>query len=211
MIRKVLPKTLGEKLSEARNQRQIDLDEAAKDLNVPFRYLESLEQNNFSDLPDKNYLNNLLKNYCRYLKVDFIAAWLLAQSQPNWSKPKTNEVKKKYFIAWPKLTRRLLLFFLVLVILIFWIVKVQQIFAPPFLEINYPQDGSIATSQQITLVGRSEKEVELIVNNQEIFVDENGNFETLVDLQKGLNLIKITAKKRYSRLEEKEIRLLLKD
>src|SRR3989344_7629993 len=116
MIRKVLPKTLGEKLSEARNQRQIDLDEAAKDLNVPFRYLESLEHDNFSDLPDKNYLKNLLKNYCRYLKVDFIGSWLLAQSQANWSKPKTNKVKKKYFIAWPKLTRRLLLLFLVLAI-----------------------------------------------------------------------------------------------
>lgn len=212
MVRQALKlKTLGEKLSEARSQKHINLDEAAKDLKVPFRYLENLEENNFSDLPDKNYLKNLLKNYCRYLKIDFTDSWLLAQSHSSFSKKKTDEVKKKYFIAWPKLTKRLILFFLALAILIFWVVKVQQIFSPPFLEISYPKDGSIVSSQQITLVGRSEKEVELVINNQEIFVDENGNFETLVDLQNGLNLIKITAKKRYSRLEEKEIRLLLKD
>ena len=212
MVRQTIkPKTLGEKLIEARNQRHINLDEAAKDLKVPFRYLESLEHNNFDDLPDKNYLKDLLKNYCRYLKISFIDSWILVQSHPNWSNKNTDQVKKKYFIAWPKLAKRSLLFFLALAIIIFWVMKVQEIFSPPFLEISYPQDGSIVESQQIILVGRSEKEVELIVNNQEIFVDENGNFETLVDLQKGLNLIKISAKKRYSRLEEKEIRLLLKD
>ena len=86
-----------------------------------------------------------------------------------------------------------------------------KIFSPPVLEISYPLDGSLVSEKQITLRGHSAKEVELIVNNKEIFVDDNGNFETIVDLQKGLNLIKITAKKRYSRIQEKEIKLLFKD
>ena len=43
------------------------------------------------------------------------------------------------------------------------------------------------------------------------WVDKDGNFSTLVDLQKGLNLIKITAKKRYSRISEAEIRVLFNE
>lgn len=212
MVRKIIRKNLGEVLSEARNKRYINLDEASKDLDIPFRYLESLEHNNFKDIPDEKYLKKILKKYCDYLKLDFFSSWQIFKDHKNFSVDgKSKKVENKYFTSWPNLIRKLMIVLVIIAILFFLIIKVEQIFSPPTLDISYPYDGLIVDTRQIVLTGRSEAEVELIINNKEIFVDDRGNFETTIDLQKGLNLIKISAKKRYSRIIEKEIRLLFKD
>lgn len=211
-MRKIITKNLGESLAEVRQKRFINLDEAAKDLNVPFRYLEALENNNFQDLPNQKYLKQLLNNYCKYLKIDLTVYRRILKNSPEFSQTyKSQKVEAKYFTVWPNLIRKIIILMMVAAILFFLIFKIEQIFSPPFLEITYPSDGLILNERQIKLVGRSEAEVELVINNREIFVDSAGNFSTIIDLQKGLNLIKISAKKRYSRLNEQDIRLLLKD
>ncbi|NCN07674.1 hypothetical protein GW933_03190 [Candidatus Falkowbacteria bacterium] len=212
MVRKILSVKLGEVLSESRDSRYINLDEAAKDVGIPFKYLDALEHNNFKDLPDEKYLKDALKKYADYLKLDFSYVWRLFKENQNISySNKFKKVEHRYLTSWPNLIRRVVIFAFILSILFFLILKVEQIFSPPELNIIYPQDGLIVEDRQVTLTGQSESEVELIVNNKEIFVDSAGGFETIIDLQKGLNLIKISAKKRYSRTIEKEIRLLLKD
>lgn len=211
MVRKNIHQKLGEILAEARNSRYINLDEAAKDLGIPFKYLDAIEHDNFSDLPDEKYLKEILKQYAVYLKLEFSQLWKVFKDSQNYSNNKVKKVENKYFTSWPNLIRKLVVVSLIAGIVFFLVVKVEQIFSPPALDITYPYDGLIVEGRQIDLVGKSESEVELIVNNKEIFVDSGGNFETPIDLQKGLNLIKISAKKRYSRTIEKEIRLLLKD
>ncbi|MBI5766004.1 hypothetical protein HZA71_02130, partial [Candidatus Falkowbacteria bacterium] len=51
----------------------------------------------------------------------------------------------------------------------------------------------------------------IIINNNNVFVDNEGGFQTTLDLQNGLNLIKITAKKRYGRAREVDLRVLLNE
>jgi len=212
MGRKIIKQKVGEILLVARHNRYINLDEAAKDLDIPFKYLEALENNNFKDLPNQKYLKNTLKKYCLYLKLDFSSLWSRLKNQENFLRfNKLEKIENRYFTSWPNLIRKIILVLVVAAILFFLIIKVEQIFSPPILNISYPTDGLIVTERQITLIGQSESEVELVINNKEIFVDSDGSFETVIDLQKGLNLIKIRAKKRYSRIMEKEIRLLLKD
>ncbi len=212
MVRKITPQKVGEILAEARNKRHINIDEAAKDLDIPFRYLEALETNNFKDLPNVKFVKQIFKKYCQYLKIDFYNTWQVYKNDYYFSTfNKSIKIQNRHFTSWPNLIRRLLIALVIGAILIFLFIKVEQIFAPPDLNISYPYDGLIVSDRQIILVGKSESEVQLIINNKEICVDEQGSFETIIDLQKGLNLIKISAKKRYSRLNEKEIRPLLKD
>lgn len=210
--RKIEQKTSGSMLIKARNRKNISLDEASKDIGISFKYLEALEFNKLKDLPSDDEAKDMLEKYCHYLEVDFDDCWSNTRKDTGFLDiKKIGDVEKKYFMSWPKLIRRVMVLALIAAILIFLALKVEQIFTPPYLDIAYPIDGSIVEVKQITISGQSEAEVELMVNNKEIFVDETGSFETTIDLQKGLNLIKITAKKRYSREQEKEIRLLFKD
>ncbi len=204
--------SLGEKLSEARREHGIGLDLAAKDLNIAYKYLDALENNALNNLPGPAYLKNFLKRYCEYLHLDFSDCWRLVEAEKcHQLGPIAKRINQKYFWSGPRLIRGLLISLAVLSVLFFLGIKVKDIFAAPRLEIIQPENGLVTEDRRVDIIGRSEPEVELIINNENIFVDDNGEFQTTIDLQKGLNLIKITAKKRYSRVEEVDLRILLKE
>lgn len=202
-------KNIGEKLVAARLEQGIDLIKAAKDTKIALKYLEALENNRPADLPGKTYLRNFLEQYANYLSLGFGELWVEAK-RINFDRTGPRlKIPARHFLAWSKWQGRLLFILAILLILVFLFFKVKEIFVAPSLEILYPQDGTIFYSPTIEIKGQSESEVTVIINNQEIFVDQKGNFQTTLDLQKGLNLIKITAKKRYSRTQETVVRALL--
>ena len=202
---------LGEKLKEAREDQNISLAQAARSLNIPFKYLEALEENRLSSIPGELYAKNFLTAYCRFLKLDFNDCWQAAKKLPGAQSRGIKIAEQKYFGRLPEFLRRLPVAILILAILFFLLLSVQKIFLPPPLAIDYPTDGLKTAERQIRVVGRSDPEVDIVLNNRNILVDNQGRFEAQVDLQKGLNLIKITAKKRYSRPNEIDLKVLLTD
>ena len=193
----------------ARIQKNISLDQVSKDLGIAFKYLESLEHDNLLGLPGKKEIKKYLKSYCKYLKINFGKCWKATQRLQVEIDRKNGVIKRSYFRAWPAFIRKALILLLVIAVLTFLAYKVGQIFTPPPLKILEPLDGLKTYGSQMRVVGVSQKEAEIVINNKAISVDSNGYFETPLDLQKGLNLIKISAKKKYSQAREVELRILL--
>jgi hypothetical protein len=195
----------------ARTRKGISIDGASKDLGIAFKYLESLEHNNLSGLPGKKYVRKYLKSYCKYLNLDFGVCVKASQRLQMEIDRKNGIIQKSYFRSWPTFIRKAFIFLLIATVLIFLAYKVGQIFTPPPLSILEPIDGLKTYNTQIKVAGSSQKEAEILINNKAVFVDDNGFFQTPIDLQKGLNLIKISAKKRYSQSRETDLRILLVD
>ena len=63
----------------------------------------------------------------------------------------------------------------------------------PRLEIFEPPDGLLTTESLLTVRGRTESQVNIIVNETPIAVDEGGNFRTQLLLKEGTNKIAIEA------------------
>jgi len=61
---------LGVKLKTAREAKGIDYDQASKDTKIAVRYLQSLENEDFSDFPGEAYITGFLRNYGAYLDLD---------------------------------------------------------------------------------------------------------------------------------------------
>ncbi len=200
---------LGECLAEARLEKGVSIRKAARDLSVPYKQLQDLEKNRPELLPSIAYARDLLRAYCAYLNYDFRKCWDQL-SQCDFSK-KHDSLNHKHFQSWPKVIRRLGIVLAALAVLFFLGLRVNHIFAAPPIIIYAPQDETITQMKQIEVSGRSEKESEITINNRLVFVDNNGEFRTEIDLQKGLNLIKITGKKRYGQTKEVELRVLLKE
>jgi cytoskeleton protein RodZ len=70
--------SLGKYLKDARSKLNISLGQIANDTNIAKKYLESLENEDYSIFPSETYLKGFLKSYCEYLKLN------------------SNEVLKKY-------------------------------------------------------------------------------------------------------------------
>jgi cytoskeletal protein RodZ len=62
--------SLGEKLKTARESKYIDFDQASKDTKIAIRYLEALENEDFSGFPGEAYITGFLRNYGAYLDID---------------------------------------------------------------------------------------------------------------------------------------------
>ena len=63
-------KSLGEALRIAREGKDLDFDQVSKDTKISIRYLNALENENFSDFPGETYITGFLRNYGAYLELD---------------------------------------------------------------------------------------------------------------------------------------------
>jgi cytoskeletal protein RodZ len=62
--------SLGEKLRNAREAKDISFDQAGKDTKIAIRYLKALEFEDFSGFPGEAYTTGFLRNYGAYLELD---------------------------------------------------------------------------------------------------------------------------------------------
>ena len=62
--------TIGNYLKNIRLSRNISIDEVARNTNIPRKYIENIESNNFSDFPGEVYLKGFIKSYASFLGVD---------------------------------------------------------------------------------------------------------------------------------------------
>ncbi len=79
--------SVGGKLRTARNEKGLSFEEISRETNISIRYLEALENENFSVFPGEPYIIGFLKNYGSYLDLDvdkLVARYkaLLIQEQP---------------------------------------------------------------------------------------------------------------------------------
>jgi len=63
-------KSLGEHLRTSREAKGLDLEQAGKDTKISIRYLQALENEDFSGFPGEAYITGFLRNYGDYLELD---------------------------------------------------------------------------------------------------------------------------------------------
>jgi len=60
----------GEKLRTARTEKGLSIDQVSHDTNITNRFIEALENENYSVFPGEPYVIGFLKNYSSYLELD---------------------------------------------------------------------------------------------------------------------------------------------
>lgn len=62
--------TIGKILSNNRKNLKKDIADCANDLNIPIEYLDAVERNFFSAMPNSNYTQNCIIKYMQYLDIE---------------------------------------------------------------------------------------------------------------------------------------------
>ena len=216
-------KTLGERLQEHRRSCGLSLENIAHGTKINVNYLIALEKDNFDKLPSDVYTKNFLRKYAEFLDLNpETVIDIYDQEKDIYFKTKKNVKKQKKENEY--LIKKIFNFFLkpqflkyavtvlvisLLVVYIGW--GISKIFTPPRLVINEPEDSLITAERQVWIRGNTEKEVLLTINGQEIISDKEGSFSDQLDLQKGLNIIKITARKKHSKENVQYLKIIVED
>jgi cytoskeletal protein RodZ len=196
---------LGETLQRKRLEMGLSLAQISRRTLVAERYLKALESESWNELPGEVYVINFLRRYADEigLQSDRVVKQYQGLTQGNEtssisSLQATLPLPSKYFLVLPKLIRNVMVGVVSVVLIAYLGIQAMHIITPPNLVVFSPTDNYVTDSGQIIIDGETDPEVTVLVNSVAVPVNK-GYFTETVDLQKGLNIIKITATKKYSK------------
>lgn len=193
-------KTLSEIFNEVLDLRGLNLEKLAELTNIPKRFLTALRDGDFRNLPPAPYVRGYLMKIAGVLDIDSNLLW---QTYKKENLFKTSGAEDKMpinrFAIRPlnkkKAAMGIVLIFIAVVLV--WNLNVfLGILGTPNLKIDAPAgDNLIVNAPSIKLEGEVDVQDKLTINNEEIAVGQDGNFEKEFTLQPGINTIEFEAKR----------------
>jgi len=206
--------TIGDKLKKKRIEQGFDISTIAKQINVASDYLEFIESGDFDKLPGDVYFKNFLRSYCDFLRLDYqeilqcyedekgVRQRMKNVSLSAFDKKEKDKSSRWYSFITLNLFKNLILVSLVIASLFFLGTKINNIVSAPDLIIMMPEPNLITKANSIDIVGQTDIGAKVSINGQSVLIDSDGTFSERVDLQFGLNVVKIVADKKYGKSVE---------
>lgn len=200
------PKNLGEKLRTLRRSQAVSLEMMEKMTRVRRHYLEALEWGRYEILPDPLYTRNYIRSYARALGADetyFLELYEEESGRMDLLEPHRlprERINKGSFFVWTHALSAFILFLVASGIVGYFAWQASQLLAPPEVVVLNPIDQSAVDSALLPVQGYVKSdEVRVSVNGKEVIVNEDKTFSITLDLTRGLNVVTVEAKRRYSR------------
>lgn len=195
--------TVGEILRNKRLEKKLNLTDVEKAIKVRSKFLQAIEENNFSALPPPTFTRGFIKNYAVFLGLPVEQTLAFYRRQVNLDKEKIlpglpQKIRENFALTPQLLTVigvgiMLLLFFIYL----FW--QYQQYSNAPKLEVTSPADYLIVKSSSLEVAGETDSEATLRINDQLVTVNENGEFDLKIDLAPGLNTFTFVVSNKFNK------------
>lgn len=211
-------RTVGQILKEERERKFYTLEDIEKTTKIRKELLQALEADNYEKLPSVTFIQGFIKNYGRFLKLDIEK--LLAIFRREFSEHKhpprilesfQNPLDKKKFRITPTKFISMTVVILLLIFFAYLWFEYRFLVGPPTLDILSPQNNITVESQVIEIKGRTNPETKVTINNQEVSVDQLGNFSQEIKLNENINKITITAISKFNQTAETERIVYLKE
>jgi len=199
------PQTLGEKLRALRRGQAVSLDMLEHSTHIQRRYILALEHGRYEELPEPLYTRNFIRAYARALHADenyFLELYEEECGRCDLVAPMRTprqKVRRSRFFVLNSFMKFGLLSLVALTVVGYLGWQIQAIISPPDVVLISPVDASMTNEAIVVVEGVVEGEATVYVNEEQVVVNYDQSFETVVDLEKGLNVIKIEAERRYSR------------
>ncbi|OGE30914.1 hypothetical protein A2631_04500 [Candidatus Daviesbacteria bacterium RIFCSPHIGHO2_01_FULL_44_29] len=199
-------KSVGQLLKDAREAKFYTLEEIEKHTKIRKELLTALEKDDFSKLPPLTFIQGFIKNYGKFLGLD--TEKLLAVLRRDYETHKHPPVVLETFANPMHQTKfritpaRILGAVISLVIITFfaylWFEYRQFVSAPP-LTVTSPQDQQTVDIPQVLVEGKTDPEVKIKVNDQDISVDQEGKFSEEIKLSSSSNKVIIAATSKFGK------------
>lgn len=210
-------RTVGQVLKEERERKFYTLDEIEKATRIRKELLEALEAGQYSKLPPPTFVQGFIKNYGKFLKLDpekllaiFRREFAEGKHPPRILESFANPIDTKKFRLTPAgVLGSLVLGFIIIFFVYLWF-EYRFLVGGPFLEVSQPVNQMSTASSSIQVIGKTDPEVKLSINDQEIEVDPAGKFFQEIKLSDNLNTLVISATSKTGKVTKVERTVFLK-
>lgn len=210
-------RTVGQTLKEERERKFYTLDEIEKATKIRKELLEALEADQYSKLPPQTFVQGFIKNYGKFLGLS--QDKLLAKYRREFSELKhpprildsfKEPVEKKKFKLTPARALGSVILGLIITFFAYLWIEYRFLVGGPFLEVSQPVNQLHTTSPAVQVIGRTDPEAKVSINNQEVGVDTSGKFSQEIKLTDNINNIEITATSKSGKITKTERTVFLK-
>lgn len=210
-------RTVGQVLKEERERKFYTLDEIEKSTKIRKELLEALEAGQYFKLPPPTFVQGFIKNYGRFLglNTDKLLAIFRREFSEGAHPPRILDsfkepVDKVRFRLTPARALGGVILGLIIIFFVYLWFEYRFLVGGPFLEVSQPVNQLNASSARIQVIGRTDPEAKLSINNQEIGVDVAGKFSQEIKLSDGINTIVIAATSKIGKVTKVERTVFLK-
>lgn len=201
-------KTAGELLKDKRLLKELTLEDVAGKTKIKLEYLAAIENSDFAKLPSSTFAKGFLRNYASFLYLN--PDTIIAMFRRDFTQNDKGEIiprglvapfdgKPKFFtVGFILISTATLSFlgFLAFQLTLWW--------SLPKLHLLQPQNND-TYGEKVTFKGITDREATVMVNDQQVIVDQSGQFTLDLIFPAGTHAVIIEAKNRQgkSRLLER--------
>jgi transcriptional regulator with XRE-family HTH domain len=211
----------GEELAKLRRVKNLTMEKVASLTKIQARYLERLENGEFTKLPADVYIRGMLVKYAKIVDADPEELWRHFEEERSISAsvsstgksrgiarrsgisdrlPQNRFLDASFFVLTPKLITIISLTLISFFIFGYLVYQFNFLVGPPTLSIFEPSEDILTTDKKIKLAGLVEIGAILTINGQPASVAGDGRFEEELALQPGVNVIEFLAKNHLGKI-----------
>lgn len=197
-------KTISQILKEARVKKRYSLRLLSEATKIKADFITNVEKGNWKGLPPFSTTLGFVKNMAKAVGVEeSMAVAVFKRDYPPKVQaiiPKPDVGKK--FVWSPKLTFTIGIWLVIALVLGYLVIQYVKFLSPPSLEVISPKENEVITSLTLDVSGKTNSDAKVIVNNQPVIVDDNGNFSTTLDINSETKEVDIVATSRSGKVTE---------
>lgn len=187
----------GQRLRSQRLKKGLTLEEVSSATKIKASFLLAIEKGEYEKLPPTTYAQGFVRNYAGFLGMPEREILAIFRREYNDEKvvkvlpeglPKREDFPLKRF----RLQQATKLIIFVFIILVGYILfQYRYAIIDPPLKIDSPTEGAVVSSQTITVIGSTDPNASLFVNNDPASLDNSGHFKKVITVFTGKTTITI--------------------
>ncbi len=200
-------KTVGSILQETRLLKKYSLGDIEAATKIRLKFLEAIEQDDYTKLPSLSYAKGFVKNYAEFLGLNsrHVLAFFRRQTEdvPRSSllpKGIAEPLNTPFFRLTPSRFLALLLGGFVGMFLLYFGVQYIKLQHPPNLSIESPKDHLVTTQRRIEVLGKTDSDATVTINGVSVLVRSDGKFFDQLQIDSGVNRITVIATSRFNKI-----------
>jgi cytoskeletal protein RodZ len=187
--------TIGQILKKARLAKKYSFKELEEETKIKSSFIQAIEKEDWQALPELPVVLGFVKNIASFLNIDVrrVTASLKRDYPPQDLEVNPQPELGKKFVWTPKLTFFVGVLALSSLILGYLSFQYLQFISPPKLEIYVPKDNETISQKKLTVSGVTSPDATVKINNQPVLVDEEGMFQSELEVSEKTKEIVVVA------------------
>lgn len=196
---------LGQRLREIRQYKGLSIDEVAKATKIRAQFISAIERGDYKHLPAKAYAQGFVKIYVAFLGLPQRES--LAMFRREFDEREHVDVLPESFTHKKEIPLQhfrwqgaaIITGFVLILVIGYLLFQYRFAFLSPSLIIDSPKENAIVTATDIPVVGTTDTNTTVVVNNDVAYVDSNGHFKKIVAVFSGKATITVTSINKFGK------------